>query len=160
MEVLNFRKANIDDLGLYFEWANDSLVREHSYNSNKIDMESHSKWFKEKLEDNSCLMLIFQNDASLNVGQVRIEKKNDKESVIGISIDLQFRGKGYAKEMIKKASDYFLRLYPSLVINAFIKEENQGSKKAFEKAGFQFFNNINYEGASSFHYIKKQNENR
>lgn len=158
--MLSFREANIGDLQLYFEWANDKVVREHSYNSAKIDFESHSKWFSAKIDDKSCLLLIFQNEDISNVGQIRIQKQNNQESIIGISIDLEFRGKGYAKEMIQLASDYFLVLNPDLVINAFIKRNNLNSKYAFEKAGFEFKEFVVYEGINSFHYIKKRNENR
>lgn len=153
--MLSFRKANIDDLELYFDWANDVVVREHSYNSDIIDFESHSKWFKAKLTDNSCLMLLFDNEEFVSIGQIRIQKQNDQESLIGISIDVKFRGQGYAKEMLQIASDYFLVLNPTSIINAFIKEENHSSKYAFEKAGFEFTKNLNYEGINSFHYIKK-----
>lgn len=158
--MLSFREANISDLQLYFDWANDEVVREHSYNSAKIDFESHSKWFSEKVEDKSCLLLIFQNEDIKNVGQIRIQKQNNRESIIGISIDMAFRGNGYAKEMIQLASNYFLVLNPDFVINAFIKKNNLNSKYAFEKAGFEFTQFVDYEGISSFHYIKKRNENR
>lgn len=158
--MLSFRKANIDDLQLYFDWANDSVVREQSYSSTKIDLENHSNWFKAKLQDESCLMLLFQNEVFEKVGQIRIQKQNNEESLIGVSIDAKFRGKGYAKEMLQMASDYFLVLNPDSMINAFIKEKNLSSKYAFEKAGFEFNKEVNYEGTSSLHYIKNKNENR
>lgn len=158
--MLNFREAIIDDLQLYFDWANDEAVRDNSYSPAKIDLESHSRWFSAKLEDKSCLLLIFQNEDCKNVGQIRIQKQDHKESIIGVSVDLEFRGKGYAKEMLQLASDYFLVLNPDFVINAFIKIDNLNSKYAVEKAGFEFTEFVDYEGISSFHYIKKRNENR
>jgi hypothetical protein len=39
--MLSFKKASLDDMRLYFEWANDSIVREQSYNSGTIDLENH-----------------------------------------------------------------------------------------------------------------------
>lgn len=152
--MLSFRKATLADIKLYFEWANDSVVREQSYNSKMIDFENHKKWFEFKLNDYSCLMLIFQNEEKLNIGQIRIQKENEKEALIGISIASEHRGKGYAKDMLKIASDYFFDTNRKMLINAFIKENNLSSKYAFEKAGFEFKNIINYENCRSFHYIK------
>ncbi|MHB1105207.1 MAG: GNAT family N-acetyltransferase [Lutibacter sp.] len=153
--MLSFRKATIADEILYFDWANDSGVREQSYNTNPIDFDSHCKWFKSKIEDTSCLMLLFQNEKNLNIGQVRIQKENIKEALIGISIAIEHRGKSYAKEMLQVASDYFLDLNKGFKINAFIKMENLSSKYAFEKAGFEFEAEKIYENIQSFHYTKK-----
>lgn len=152
--MLSFRKADLGDTRLYFDWANDCDVREQSYNSAVIDFENHKNWFESKLDDNSCMMLVFQNEENLKIGQIRIQKESDEEALIGISIASEHRGKGYAKVMLEMASDFFLVLNENFIINAFIKEKNLTSKYAFEKAGFEFKEIINYENFNSFHYIK------
>lgn len=159
--MLSFRKATLSDSKLYFDWANDVSVREQSYNSDAIDFESHTKWFQSKVEDESCTLFLFQNEEKINVGQIRIQKINEVEVLIGISIAAEHRGKGFAKEMLLLASDYFLENNKGYLINAYIKEQNVSSKQAFEKAGFEFENIINYENCSSFHFTKKgKNANR
>ncbi|MEP6803965.1 MAG: GNAT family N-acetyltransferase [Flavobacterium sp.] len=159
--MLSFKKASLYDMRLYFEWANDSIVREQSYNSGTIDLENHEIWFKSKLSDNSCMMMIFENEENLKVGQIRIQKESDSDALISISIALEHRGKSYGKEMLEMATDFFLQLNPNFTINAFIKEINLSSKYVFEKAGFKFNKMKRYENFNSFHYIKiKQNENR
>lgn len=156
--MLKFRKATIADTKLYFDWANDLSVRNQSYKSNIIDFENHKKWFESKINDSSCLMIVFQDEKQLNVGQVRIQKENKEEALIGISIASDYRGKGYAKGMLEMASDFFLKSNPIFCINAFIKEANLTSKFAFEKAGFEFKDLIIYENFKSFHYVKKIKE--
>ncbi len=153
--MLSFRKATIADEIHYFDWANDPDVREQSYNSNPIDLESHGKWFKSKLEDSSCLMFVFQNEENLNIGQVRIQKENTNEALIGISVAVEHRGKSYAKEMLQISSDYFLDSNKGFKINAFIKKKNLSSKYAFEKAGFELEAEKIHENIHSFHYVKK-----
>ena len=153
--MLTFRKAVLADVKLYFDWVNDSSVRAQSYSSNAIDFENHKKWFKTKLEDDSCMLLLFQNEEKSNIGQIRIQKENVKEALIGISIAAEHRGKGLAKEMLLLASDYFLENNKGYLINAYIKKQNISSKQAFEKAGFEFDNIINYENCNSFHFTKK-----
>lgn len=153
--MLTFRKAVLADVKLYFDWANDSSVRAQSYSSNAIDFENHKKWFETKLEDDSCLLLLFQNEEDQNIGQIRIQIENNHEALIGISIATDHRGKGLAKEMLLLASNYFLKNNKGYLINAYIKEQNISSKQAFERAGFELKNIINYENCDSFHFIKK-----
>lgn len=153
--MLRFRKATLKDSKLYFDWANDPGVREQSYHSSRIDFTDHNKWFESKLNDNSCIMLIFQNEENLNIGQIRIQKENINEALIGISVSVEHRGNSYAKEMLQIASDYFLGSNQGFKINAFIKKKNLSSKYAFEKAGFEFKKENIYENIQSFHYVKK-----
>lgn len=156
--MLSFKEASLADMRLYFEWANDSIVREQSYNSGTIDLENHESWFRSKLSDNSCTMLIFENEENLKIGQIRIQKESDSDALIGMSIALQHRGKSYGKEMLEMATFFFLQLNPNFTINAFIKETNLSSKYVFEKAGFKFNEMRKYENFNSFHYIKNRTE--
>ena len=153
--MLNLRKPTIKDLEMYFSWANDPGVREQSYNSSIIDLENHKQWFESAINNEAYFMCIFQNSAGEDIGQVRIQKKTNKEALIGISIDLNHRGKGYAKEILVLATDLFLKYNHGFIINAYIKEGNLSSKLAFENAGFNFIEMIEYENFKSYHFIKK-----
>ncbi len=153
--MLNLRRPTLEDMEIYFSWANDPVVRGQSYNSGVIDLESHKKWFESVLNNEAYFMYIFQNSEGENVGQVRIQKNKNKESLIGISIDSNHRGKGYAKEMLTLATDIFLKSNHGFLINAYIKEGNLSSKFAFENAGFYFIEMIVYKNFKSYHFIKK-----
>ncbi|MDV6168381.1 GNAT family N-acetyltransferase [Flavobacterium sp. DG1-102-2] len=153
--MLSIRKPGIDDMQLYFDWANDPEVRGQSYNSDPIDLGNHKKWFESALKNEACFMYVFVNADKEDVGQVRIQKQNDREALIGISIDFGHRGKGYAKEMLLLATASFLGSNNGFLINAYIKESNLSSKLSFEKAGFQFSDMVDYENFRSFHYIKE-----
>ena len=154
--MLTYRQAKEKDSLLYFNWANDSTVREQSYDSNSIDFINHVKWFNVKLNDKNCSMLIFYNDQNLVVGQVRIEKNDSENAILGISIDLAHRGKAYSSRMLKMASINYLELNQMVNIHAYIKESNTASKKAFDKAGFQFQDMVNYLNNFSYHYTKRK----
>lgn len=153
---LKFRKAEKSDCKIYFDWTNDKSVREQSFNSDEVLFENHEKWFLNKIEDKSCFMLIFQNNNNENIGQVRVQKTENNRAIIGVSVANEFRGKGYASKIIEIASQNFLNQNIGFEISAYIKVENIGSKKAFEKANFQFKEELNYENFLSFHFIKKQ----
>ncbi len=153
--MLSLRKPTIEDMEIYFSWANDPVVREQSYNSSVIDLESHKQWFESVIKNEAYFMCICQNAEGENVGQVRIQKNEYKESLISISIDSKHRGKGYAKKILTLATDLFLKSNHGYLINAYIKEENLSSKFAFENAGFNYVEMIEYENFKSYHFIKK-----
>ncbi len=153
--MLKFRNAKIDDLVLYFDWANDENVRKQSFNSEKINFETHKKWFESKIQDKNYLMLIFINKEGSPIGQVRIQKENNTDALIGISISDIHRGKGYSVEMLKSSSNYFLHMNPNFSINAFIKQNNLTSKIAFEKADFKFIGMQIYQNHNSYHFKKQ-----
>ncbi len=156
---IKFRKANKNDLMLYFDWTNDPLVRENSYKTDLILLDNHKIWFEKSVNNPNIEMLVFENHLGCAIGQVRIEKQNESIALIGISNDINHRGNGYANKMIAIASDYFLKQNPEFSISAYIKIENKASEYAFKKAGFQLEKFLTYEANPSCHYIKK-NENK
>jgi len=153
--TIRFRKATEEDVELYYNWANDPIVRSNSYSSEAIPYENHVNWFKSKLKDENCYMFLFQSHDNQHIGQVRIQKTDATSAIIGISTDENHRGKGYAAKMIATASEVFLAKNPEICISAYIKLDNPASAKAFEKAGFSMLEMLKYENVDSFHYIKR-----
>ena len=88
------------------------------------------------------------------MGQVRIQKTDEFNAIISISVDSKFRGLGYGSIILKLSSIDFLKSQTKILINAFIKEENVASKIIFEKAGFTFLELVNYQNFKSYHYVK------
>lgn len=152
---LRFRPASINDINIFFEWANDPYVRSQSYNSSRIKLSDHIKWFNEKISDTSCYLFVFENMVNEAVGQVRIQINNEREAIIGVSVDRNHRGRRYAAQMLKSASNYFLNLHPDITINAYIKQENVLSMKTFKSANYIFKKAIEYKGFNSLHFIKR-----
>ena len=153
--TISFRKANLSDVMLFFEWTNEPQVRQNSYQTEPVLLENHENWFKNKINDDNCTLLVFENHLKQAIGQVRIEKKDQNSALIGISNDKNHRQKGYATKMIELASAQFLDENPAFCICAYIKLENEASKKAFEKAGYQLEVVTFYEEIPSYYYIFK-----
>lgn len=151
---LLFRIPSLSDAQLYYDWTNDPEVRNFSYQSDVVPYDSHVKWFVNKLKDENCFMYLFYYSPQKYVGQVRIQKLNETNAEIGVSIDKNYRGKGLAAMIISKASTDYLNNQTSSVINAYVKEENVSSSKGFEKAGYHLLGIKSIKGVNSFHYIK------
>src|SRR5688572_21756016 len=136
--MLGFRMATEEDVNLLFQWANDKVARENSYNQAPIEFEKHVRWFTEKVNSPACSIYIFTNEQNVPIGQVRFEKDIDKrEAIIGIVVDADERGKGYSSEMLKKASADFLGTNSGYKILAYILKQNQPSYNSFIKAGYK-----------------------
>lgn len=152
---LFIRIATIDDMMLYYNWANDIQVRKNSYQSESINLEEHIKWFSSKVNAANYSFFMFENHLGIPVGQVRIQVLNAFESVIGISNAANFRGRGYASKMLVQATDEFFKNHQDQTISAFIKLDNLASEKVFQKAGFILDKIMEYQSVPSCHYIKK-----
>jgi RimJ/RimL family protein N-acetyltransferase len=152
---INIRKAHETDLMLYFDWTNEDKVRKQSFTSEPVALENHEKWFYKKLADPNCLMLVFEDAQQTPIGQVRFESnEEDKISVIGVSIDKNFRGQNLAGKILALATTYFFKQKPDYMIEAFIKTDNKGSISAFSKAGFSFKKSLDHQGIDTVLYTK------
>ncbi len=134
--MLTLRPATPSDIRLYFDWANDPETRQQSFNSEPISWENHEAWFARKVADPNALLLVFETDNNVPVGQVRFEKQTEGEVIIGISVDNAFRGRGLATQLVAEACRVCGEHWGNVPITAYIKPENQASIRAFERAGF------------------------
>ena len=137
--MLTYRFAQEQDIDIYFNWANDSNVRESAFNSKVIEYSNHCSWFRSKVESEDSHLYLFLNNGEPS-GQVRIDIK-ESEGFIDISIDKSSRGLKLGHKMLLLASDNLLDQYEELILIAEIKIENIASIKSFEKAGFIKFDN-------------------
>lgn len=151
---LSFRLATINDLELYYNWANDEQVRLQSYNSQSIDLKSHKEWFNQKINDPNSFFYICENQYFIPIGQVRIEKQKDENrAIIGVSLDKQFRGQGLANKILQGAIKEFKLVQPQCIIEAYIKNTNIASINSFISVGFKLVNNIVINDIDSSLYI-------
>lgn len=149
---LSFRMAIHEDAMLYFNWANDEVVRENSYNQKIISKEEHMAWFAKKLLSSCCRQYLFFIKGEA-VGQVRIDKL-EKETIVGISVDKEFRGKGLSSQILKTACEDYLKQTCNEAIMAYIKVNNLSSYKSFIKAGFREIEKVKVGEVESVKLIK------
>lgn len=159
-EYLFLREADTNDINVYYQWLNDPIVRQNSFHSNYVSFEMHQEWFNLRINDENFLFLIFSTNDDQLVGQVRFNKNQDSKAVISLSIDKYFRGKKLSTRILQLAVEYFFKKNPDFErINAFIKSDNEASKRAFLNAGFLFEEMVVYENIHSYK-LSIGNENR
>lgn len=146
---VSFRKATKDDLMLVYNWSNDPLVRNNSFNSEPIVLNQHRNWFATKIKDANTLFLIaLVNNKPAGIIRYSIE---DKYSLVSIMISKAFRGQKLAETFLKKSSVLYFKIEDKPVL-AYIKNENIASVKAFENSGYQYFKEELIKNKISFLY--------
>lgn len=146
--MISLRSANYEDCTLLFKWANDSQVRKNAFSPNNIDLESHIKWYENKMNDENTRIFIVLKD-NVEVGQIRVDI-SDNKGFIDYSIDKNYRGQGIGTEILQ-----LIKLEITKVnLIGYVKKENIASMKAFEKAGYE-----KIEYGDFIEYIYKSNFN-
>ena len=129
------RLAKPTDCRMYFDWANDPLTRQQSYNSEPIIYENHERWFKERLQDDHSILYVIEFNRQ-PIGQVRFQL-NQNEAVISYSLDNHYRGKGLGLWILKNGISAFRKNYSDYKIIGFVKFENIASAKVFRNLKFR-----------------------
>ncbi len=145
-----FRKA-IDselDCNLVYSLSNDPVVRQNSFNKNKIEYSDHIKWFEKTVFDSNILFLLAFEDESEQsfIGQIRFNRKSSdsEECIISLSITEQFRGKHIAKDFIELGIENLKKNWILVkTVIAEVKSENLASNKLFIKDNFNLESSVN-----------------
>ena len=126
--------ATAQDAELLWRWANDPSVRANSFDSRPIPYDAHVTWLERRLTDPSARIWILEEDGQ-PAGQVRYERDGEVATV-GISIDVEHRGHGDAKDLLERTAPLACSELNVSVLVALILINNVASKRAFERAGF------------------------
>lgn len=137
---LNIRKVRVKDSEFLFMLRNEESVRAVSLNSAPITWEAHQRWFEKKLANPNSMIYISESDSS-PIAQTRYDV-NGESAEVSISVVIEFRGKGYGSEILKRTAEKFFRNFPFVkTVKAYINMGNVISLRSFAKAGYQLIGN-------------------
>jgi RimJ/RimL family protein N-acetyltransferase len=134
-ERLRLRPARRDDAERLFAWANDPVTREMSFQGETIPWATHLRWLESSLGRPDRRLWIAEWRAAddwVPFGQVRL----DRGGVLSLGLDPAWRGRGLAAPVIRRALAEPESAAFGPVYTAFIRPENQPSRRAFRQAGF------------------------
>jgi UDP-2,4-diacetamido-2,4,6-trideoxy-beta-L-altropyranose hydrolase len=150
---LSLRPVRQKDCRLLWEWANDPVVRENSFNSTPVQWNEHQNWFRQKLADPRCFIYIITGEEGVPLGQVRFDINPDGIAEVDISTDVKERNKGYGSTALKLACQYILGKSNTTKVLAHIKEDNEASIRVFTKAGFANKGLKNFKGHKTIEMV-------
>lgn len=152
--ILGLREAGPDDSDAFYAWTQDPAVKAASLRPSSFTIEEHREWFSRKLADRECVrMFVLEQEATLRLGQVRYElvrtgrplytggpdaTDTDGAAEVSLSLDAGARGMRLSKYALDASYQIARAELGFTVARALIKPDNQGSVKAFMRAGFQY----------------------
>jgi RimJ/RimL family protein N-acetyltransferase len=131
--MLIVRPAGPEDSLDTLNWRNDPISRQFSLNQNMITVEEHMVWYARVLADSGRILLIGL-DGQDKIGVVHFYCENDVARV-SINLNPQFRGQDYGRQLLLESEAFLPREVRRILAD--IKDENEPSKRAFEKAGYR-----------------------
>jgi UDP-2,4-diacetamido-2,4,6-trideoxy-beta-L-altropyranose hydrolase len=131
---IKLRSATAQDEQLLLQWANEQMVRENSFSKSTIAPDQHHVWLARKMSDSNTLILIGEANG-VEIGQVRFDCY-DESAILDISIDRQFRNKGYGVALLVDAIRSFRAAGYQNILKAYILKSNIASQRLFVAAGF------------------------
>ena len=120
------------DENFLFLLRNNNSIRKEFFQSKKVSIQDHKKWFSEKMKGKSKFYFIILKNKK-NIGIIRYDKK-DFYYDISISILPYYQKQGLASEALNK-SEKFLN---GKTIIAKIKKNNKKSLNFFTNNGYNF----------------------
>ena len=115
------------------------MVRQVSFNSEKIEWSEHEVWYTRALERTDVIFLLGFSDEGMEqklIGQVRYVLETPESAEISISLHSGYRGTGNGSLLLKASLEHLHRHSNVTTILARVKSSNRASLKFFEKCGF------------------------
>ena len=139
---LRLRPARDADEAILLRWANDPLVRAHSFSPSVITSDEHRRWFHSVLSDQNRLLLIAMHPNGSPIGQIRFDRQPVSnqfgltEVLVDISLDPFARGYGYSVQLVRLGIQFLERKWGSqFLVVAVVFCKNAASNSCFARAG-------------------------
>jgi UDP-2,4-diacetamido-2,4,6-trideoxy-beta-L-altropyranose hydrolase len=133
---MSIRKVDANDLEICFNWANDPLVREQSYNQDQISLTEHTNWFNQKIYDPNSFFYIIEVEQK-PIAQIRFQV-HGQQATLGYLTDPSIRNKGLGTYVLSKGIEKFIEDYRrNIQIVGYVKNSNMASQRSFEKLSFK-----------------------
>lgn len=129
------RKATPADAELLWQWRNDPLVRNNSFNSASIPWTEHEGWFSQRVASPNTRIYLLEDSGKM-VAQIRYEKRNDAAEVGDISVAADDRGKGYGRQILSLTMSLACADLGVEKLTAVVKNTNTVSLRTFLSVGF------------------------
>ena len=134
--MLILRSATEADEPRLLEWRNESATRAASFTSGEISPQDHRLWFRRKLEDPGCRLLIAE-ESGRPVGQVRLDRVGADVAEISIGLAPESRGRGLGREALRLAAADAANELGARRLVAHVKPANGPSLTVFRAAGYR-----------------------
>lgn len=156
--LVQLRPVIPDDAKLLWEWANDPTVRSVSFTTDPIPWDQHVRWFGERLRDPATVFFIATDPAGDSLGQIRFDVRGE-EAEVSVSLARKSRGHGYGSAIILAGSRKLFESSSVRTLQAYVKDGNEPSVRAFLKAGYSRTGRASVRGHAALRLTLLREEN-
>lgn len=132
---LSFVTANENHQQLTYAWASSDVVRKYSFSKDKIDAETHRRWFHSAINDKGCFFFIAYLKG-IPIGSIRFNRNNG-EDIISFLLDPEYHGKGLGKQLLEGGILRFFQRCESSMVTGYVMASNLPSIRLFQNLNFQ-----------------------
>lgn len=151
------REVTPEDCRFLWECRNDPQTRAASFSQAEIPYEEHERWFREKGRSPENRIWIVQQGDESRIGYVRFSLRGE-EAQISAALERGHRGKGFGTAALRLACERLLLEGRIRRIIAYIKPDNEGSLRAFQRAGFDPLGFCRIQGVQVHCLVRKSGE--
>jgi RimJ/RimL family protein N-acetyltransferase len=136
MEV-SLRPATDSDVNVIYAWLNDAATRAASFQSEMVPYDSHVRWFGDSLARSDRHLYMAEVAGQGPVAIVRFDRVAEEPGCAEISINVspEQRGRGVGVAALRAATATARGLGIGRIL-AFMRPDNEASRRAFERAGY------------------------
>lgn len=157
MQEIILSKMQEWEIPLIYRELHLKYVEKYEKSQQKEAKRAYSQWYTFMLQSPLYTMYTAKTHEGEFIAHIRFENKG-KDAIISIFIDEKFRGKRYSYPIIEQAVNRFSKEKKVRKILAYILKENEISQHVFQKSGFVYEKNGNYNGMRHMLFVKKVDE--
>ncbi len=158
--ALHWRRVGQPDERLIWEWVNDPAMLQFAFQTHEpVPWENHRKWFAGTLEGKKRTQYVAETAEGTPAGQIRFEP-NEGEPVVSVYLAEAFRGKGLAPDLIRTGTERFCTEQGATAVIAWIKPENEASRRSFLKAGYGEAQMLEFAGQPAWRLVWREKQSR
>lgn len=152
---VRLRPAQEKDAEMIFDWVNDQETRKASFSIGTIAWPTHEEWFKTTIHNPLHRFWIAVDTADMPIGSIRFALEGS-EATLSVSTAPSHRGKGLGVEIVNAGCRKLFATTATEMIHAYVKPENEASKKLFMKTGFLEKDPVTMKGQPALHFILRK----
>ncbi len=147
---LAIRRATLADRECLFDWFNDPETRAASFSIAETTWTAHGVWLEQVLSDPRRWLYVVTR-AGGAVGQARFDQRSVRDAEVSFSLAPALRGLNLAAPALGLATNAVLSDSGLIVLDAYVKLENERSRRAFARAGFVLIGPVRHAGQDALH---------
>jgi UDP-2,4-diacetamido-2,4,6-trideoxy-beta-L-altropyranose hydrolase len=148
------RRATEQDALAFLRLANDPGVRAQAFHPERIELDAHMRWFRQKLASRESALWVIELGGVV-AAQVRYDRTDDNTAEIGYAVASAFRGMGLGTRILELTWRLACQVLSVSVVRGVVISGNIASARAFEKAGFSPAGECELHGRSCLSFERR-----